>query len=372
MTDKTTATVNSATPYQGRALVVAVANYTAINSLPDAVLNDARDVSAVLTDPLLCGYDPKNINMLLDGAATGGAIREGLHRLARDAGPEDSVIIFFSGHGGVLPTSEGEVAALLASDFNFAEPVSSALFEADLTEALSKILSQRLLVLFDACHSGGAGNLKGSSTASLTGFSEKSLTRLAHGRGRVIISSSRENEYSMIMPGYRNSLFSEHLLGAFRGQAETTGDGLIRVFDVFNHVAENVRREHPNQHPIFKAHNLEDNFPVALERGGAKILLSMSKGKVAPLDFWEDLGEVMPELYPLGPLDSEIWSRSGGDPSRLRTATTPRASWFSALKTLRQGGGGDGITAVSLIAAALDDYPQHYRLQTLRARAQET
>ena len=319
--------------------MVAVANYTSINSLPNAVLNDARDLSAVLTDPLLCGYDPKNVHMLLDGAATRGAILEGLHRLARNAGPQDSVIVFFSGHGGVLPTSEGDSAALLASDFDCGDPTRGALIEADLTEALSRILSRRLLVLFDACHSGGAGNLKHVSAASFTGFPEKSLTRLAHGCGRVIISSSRESEYSMIMPGCRNSLFSKHLIGAFRGQAATTGDGLVRVFDVFNHVAPNVRHEHPDQHPIFKAHNLEDNFPVGLDRGGAKTSPSVSEEQARPLGFWEDLGEVMSELYVLGPLDTEIWSRSGGDPSRLRTAATPRASWFSALKTLRLGGG---------------------------------
>ena len=371
MTDEITTASKSDVSHRGLALVVAVANYIAINSLPNVVLNDARDLSAILTDPLLCGYELNNVNILLDGEATGGAIREGLDRLAKNARPEDSVIVFFSGHGGLLSTSQGDTAALLAHDFALAEPTNGALFEADLTDALSKILSQRLLVLLDACHSGGTGNLKSLSTATLTGFSEKSLTRLAQGRGRVIISSSRETEFSIVTPGARNSLFSKHLLGAFKGQAVTKGDGLIRVFDVFNHVVENVRREYPHQHPVLKAHNVEDNFPIALEHRGAKMSSIMSEEKTIPLDFWEDLGEILPVLYPLGPMDLEIWSRSGGDPSRLRNAATPRSKWFSALKTLRQGGGGVRITAVSLIRAALDDYPQHHRLRTLRAKASE-
>ena len=74
---------NSATSHKGLALVVAIANYTTINSLPEAVLNDARDFSAVLTNPQLCCYSPNDVKLLLDGAATTGAISEGLGRLAK-------------------------------------------------------------------------------------------------------------------------------------------------------------------------------------------------------------------------------------------------------------------------------------------------
>jgi hypothetical protein len=53
-----------------------------------------------------------------------------------------------------------------------------------------------------------------------------------------------------------------------KGAAYTQGDGLIRVFDVFNHVSEKVQAAVPGkQHPIFKASDLEDNFPIALDRG---------------------------------------------------------------------------------------------------------
>ena len=44
------------------------------------------------------------------------------------------------------------------------------------------------------------------------------------------------------------------------------------MFDVFNYVSEHVRRTIPSQHPIFKANDLEENFPVALECGVTKSL----------------------------------------------------------------------------------------------------
>ena len=50
----------------GHALVVGIAAYPKVTPLPTAVTNDAREVAAVLTSPTYCGYDPKNVTLLLD------------------------------------------------------------------------------------------------------------------------------------------------------------------------------------------------------------------------------------------------------------------------------------------------------------------
>ena len=43
------------------------------------------------------------------------------------------------------------------------------------------------------------------------------------------------------------------------------------MFDIFNHIAEMVKRKVPGcKHPVFKANNLEDNFAIALDRSGVK------------------------------------------------------------------------------------------------------
>jgi uncharacterized caspase-like protein len=121
----------------------------------------------------------------------------------------------------------------------------------------------RLLVLFDSCHSGGAGDPKGALSQSKRGLSENYYEALAQGKGRVVIASSRPDELSWVLRGYNNSLFTHYLLEALRGKAKTLGDGYVRVFDIFRHVADHV----PNkamQHPIFKAAAMEEDFPIAL------------------------------------------------------------------------------------------------------------
>ena len=65
---------------------------------------------------------------------------------------------------------------------------------------------------------------------------------------------------------------------------------------------------------------------------------------------------LLPDLYPLGPTDQDIWQRVGGDLSLLKLNGTGKSNWFSALRALRRGGGGRTIDRRSLIATALDDY----------------
>jgi len=350
----------------GRALVIGVANYAEVNRLPDAVLNDAKDVATVLQSSNYCGFRATNVRILLDDKATLSAIKSELADLASAADPDDTVVIFFSGHGARFQQGCAETSALVTFDSKHSkhdDSLGSMLAEADFSAALAKIKAKRMLVFIDACHAGGAGVLKGDWGGNIhLGFGEKALQRLAEGAGRVIMASSRASETSIVMQGARNSVFTGRLLKALRGEAHTVGDGLIRVFDVFNYVAEQVARDVPGrQHPIFKASDLENNFPIALECGGEKAAGAHS----GVSEDWRELEQIMADLYPAGPNDQDIWARAGGDLSRLKLNGTGRANWFSAIRALKLGGGGLSISLRALVEAALDDYPHHPELAVL-------
>ena len=351
----------------GHAVVVGIAKYRNLQRLPDAVTNDARDVVEILTSDAYCGYRAKNVHMLLDEDATLAGIRTALEAVSEISEPSDSVVIFFSGHGARLGDSASSSSALLPVEFNISTQDLTSLSEEELSCSLRGISAERLLVLIDACHSGGAAGFKGRELRESmhVGYSEKSLARLSEGTGRVLLASCRETELSFVLPGARNSVFTSKLLEALRGEGRTSGDGVIRVFEVFNHVAEMVKRTVPGQqHPIFEASALEDNFPVTLDRGGTKAV-SSDPLPSSPQSVWDELSDLMPDLYPLGPMDQEVWARAGGDPSRLDLNGTGRVVWFRALGALRRGGGGRSICRESLVRAALDDYPHHRALGVL-------
>lgn len=348
---------------RGYALVIGIAQYAEVNGLPDAILNDARDFASVFGSVEYCGFPAANIRLLLNEHATLTAIRSALQELAAVTGPDDTIVLFFSGHGTRLTIGSSESSALVAYDTRVIDLQSTALTENELSTALAQFTSKRLLVFIDACHAGGAGVLKSEQGHALKyGFDEKSLQRLAEGVGRVIMASSRASETSRVMEGARNSIFTEKLLEALKGKARTVGDGFIRVFDVFNYIAEHVTKSASGrQHPIFRASEMETNFPIALESGGAKSLGSRDYG----LENGRDLVQIMADLYPAGPIDQDIWARAGGDLSRLKLTGTGQANWFAAVRALKLGGGGLNISQSALIKAALSDFPHHLELAAL-------
>lgn len=255
---------------QGRALLVGVANYPHVRPLTNSVLNDARALATLLQSPDYCGYPPENVELLLDEQATGPKLREALGRLAATVGPDGTAFLFFSGHGGRVATGPDAGTYLIPFDGRQKKLRETAIESKELTSLLAAIPAQRLVVVLDACHAGGTGELKelDPDAQIKAGFDEKSLRELASGVGRVILASSRSDELSWVLPGATNSLFTHHLLDALRGGAHSRGDGLIRVFDVFHYVSDKVPADKPIQHPIFKAHDLENNFALALFQGG--------------------------------------------------------------------------------------------------------
>ena len=266
-------------PYftQGYALVVGIANYPHVQPLPSTVLNDAGAVAQLLVDPRRAGYPPSQVKSLLDRQAAKSGILDGLRWLARRTSPEDTAVFFFSGHGGRLGDGPGAVNYLISHDTRVDALGPTAISGVELTDALRAVPAGRLVVLLDACHSGGTGDVKLLLAEQVPGVKgnpdDRLYDALAQGAGRVVLASSKSTEVSYVMPGAQNSVFTECLLEALSGRARHRGDGTLRMFDVVEYVWEEVpKRAGGRQHPIFKAQDMDANFPLALLMGGDKSL----------------------------------------------------------------------------------------------------
>lgn len=250
----------------GFALVVGIANYTNVPRLPAAVLNDAADLAAVLRDPQRCGYPPQQVRHLSDSEATAERIREELDWLAYSTNEESTALLFFSGHGWREDDKGEHRNYLLAADALIeTDRREGVIDDATLTGCLRAIEAGRLLVLFDCCHAAGAGELKSGSLrrdSFKAGFDESYYARLGTGQGRALFASSRSDEESLVFRDMGNSLFTNYVLEALRGEASGP-DGEVGVLDVFRFVSEKVPEHDPRQHPVFKA-EIENNFAIAL------------------------------------------------------------------------------------------------------------
>jgi Caspase domain/TIR domain len=254
---------------KAHALVIGVANYLHISRLPLTVLNDARAIYDLLIDADRCGYRLGNVQLLLDEQATQAAIRQALADLAKRSDGDSTIFLYISSHGGQIEDGPNAGEYFLPFDADYTSDDSlaqTAISGNEFTQALRAIPARKVVVVFDCCHAGGIGQPKGSSVPILQALPESYYDKLKVGLGRAILASSRSTEYSWVLPGAVNSLFTQHVLDGLRGSVPSPG-GVIRIFDLFDYVQPRVTAAQPNQHPLFKG-EIEENFPIALYLGG--------------------------------------------------------------------------------------------------------
>lgn len=135
------------------ALIITVSRYAdaQLPELPGAKIDkqSATQIAQALEVPT------ENISYLEDEQATGDGIRQALRQLTERVQEGDRVYIHFSGHGTRNPDAQagGCVEALLAYD----GAAQGTLTNHEMAENLNAITrkTDKLLVLIDACHSGG-------------------------------------------------------------------------------------------------------------------------------------------------------------------------------------------------------------------------
>lgn len=260
------------------AVVIGIADYQHINKLPPTVTKDARDIYDLLVDPYHCAYPRDNVQLLLDDQATQTGIREALAGLANRSDRESTVFFYISSHGGRIDSGAYAGEYLLPVDTlgsSAAAIAQTGISDDEFSEALSAVPAGKVVVIFDCCHSGGIGTIKDAEQPELKALPANYYERLQEGKGRVILASSDSTEYSYVMPGDENSLFTKHLLAGLRGGI-ASDDGLIRIFDLFEYLQPAVSREQPRQHPLFIS-KIQENFPVALRLGGQKSPIPVSE-----------------------------------------------------------------------------------------------
>lgn len=247
----------------GYALCIGIGNYSNINSLRKTIA-DARDIHRVF---LSNGYSDKNARLLLDQDATKSNISDSLNWIAESARKEDTVVIFFSGHGlrrlgGFYP---GEY--LCPVDVNLNSLEETCISSKEFTSALNSINADRLAIFLDSCHSGGVGDMKGYGSNLKSGLSEDAYKFIAEGnfqskQGRVIIASCKSNEVSWELPEMNNGLFTNYLLEGICGGAARL-DGKVPIMRLFEYISDRVP-QHCAQHPFMKAYS--ENFIIAISR----------------------------------------------------------------------------------------------------------
>lgn len=158
--------------------------------------------------------------------------------------PEDDVVLIFSGHGKVgnrglyLLTSESDLNTLQGTAVNWQT----------IAAKIDDLKAKKIIVLLDACHSGGFAE-------SNSAIQKELAERLKKKNGLLLIASSGGNETSQELEN--NGAFTIALTEAIQGQADANRDKQTTVAELLVYVENRVvDLSHGAQHPQVIVQNI--------------------------------------------------------------------------------------------------------------------
>ncbi len=183
---------------------------------------DATSFAQSLLSANVGRFKPSNVAVLTDLQATTRNIREKLNWLARNAQPDDLVVIYIATHGSSRDFDTAGVNYIITADTEITPKTGAArdntsdtdkdidhdaLFATALpmvdvaNTVASRVHAQRVAVFLDTCFSGAAAGSGGTKTVSAAlnfkSVSPATLDRMSAGAGRVILAASQENQESL-------------------------------------------------------------------------------------------------------------------------------------------------------------------------------
>jgi hypothetical protein len=209
---------------------------------------DARDVYTFLKEREKL-FSRAHLRLLVNEDATRDNVTAAFRDFLKPAKKNDFVLIYLSGHGAADP-QRGDEFYFLTHDTKMANLFGTAVWMNQ--QALFKgVDSDRVLLIADACHSGGFS--PGIERALAKGAD--SFFSVFQGlRGRMALTSSRFDELSYEAPSkFGNSIFTHFFLKGLRGEAcKDLNAGTITAQHLYDYVYNSTRTVTKNkQNPQF-------------------------------------------------------------------------------------------------------------------------
>jgi WD40 repeat protein len=253
-------------------LTVGVGQYPAdsgFETLPYTV-SSARAVEDFFTGQENSGQKPYAVVKvwpgLYDGAATRGAIRKELTDMAASMSEDDVVLLYLAGHGVVVPGQE--MFYFVPADANGSDIRSTGLNTAMLAEALRNMPARRIVLIIDACQSGGAvealskiGEVKARVEQQRAQRETKELPHHEHSVGVHIIAATLPLSYAAGLKASKSALAST-LLKVLRGPGQVSVASAIESLKK-QLPAESFKATHFSQVPLTSS--IGSDFAIAAQ-----------------------------------------------------------------------------------------------------------
>jgi glycosylphosphatidylinositol transamidase (GPIT) subunit GPI8 len=186
------------------------------------------------------GFD--SIHLLLDTAATRKNIITSIRGFLKNAGPNDNIIIYLSGHGNEDQLADGDYY-FIPQEAD-ADDVSGAVKSSDIVDNFKKIRAKRCLLIVDACYSGMITNSVNTANQPITSSGDKLATE--NSPTKWIITSGRATKVSDGEKG-KNSPFAAVLINYLR---EHDDEPSLKMSKLIEFLKEKVHELNKLQEPL--------------------------------------------------------------------------------------------------------------------------
>lgn len=256
-------------PPERYAVIIGVADYMYDETPPPGCFLDDLpypDEDAQAMQQVLLSYgdfEASNILTLVDYQATKAAIQDAITNwLASRAAPQDTVVIYYVGHGGQLgdvapydDEADGVDEWLIPSDWSC--DTDSAISDDELDTWLDTVNSQHMVLFFDSCFSGGmfSAAAEGETPCRsrclppppgvIVRATAQEIIPMDVGQsGRLVLTASREDQESFECDSLRSGVFSYYLRQALQNAAaDTSSNGWVSGEEAYVYLKPLVESE---------------------------------------------------------------------------------------------------------------------------------
>jgi hypothetical protein len=215
---------------------------------------DALSFYDWLVSPQGGGYAPSRIRLLLDSEATAQNIKSALFNWLKQPLEEDMVTIYFAGHGSPESPDSTNNLFLLPYDSAYDDVATTGFPMWDIETALKRFIkAKKVVVIADACHSGGVGQSfdiarRGDRSIQINPINSGLQNLSQIGDGIAVISASDDKQFSQEGQQWGNGhgVFTYYLLKGLNGDADYNKDGHVTLGELIPYLSEKVRRETRN------------------------------------------------------------------------------------------------------------------------------
>ena len=232
------------------ALVIGVSKYKfhegGLKDLDYAHLDSRSIVDFLKTR---AGFKDPDISYLENENATVENVRAAIDLFLERARENDLIFLFIAGHG-VQDPFDPKSLYLILHDSKVTNLPRTALNMSELQASFTnRLRAKRMVILIDACHSGGVDTGQTTSVRQLERSENNTFNmyaeKLFSGEGRALLTSSDVNEVSEEGQKWGNGhgVFTWAILEGLRGIADVNRDRVITTGELFDFVSNRVRQE---------------------------------------------------------------------------------------------------------------------------------